>query len=99
MEVKPWCVVVGNTDDNPDIHNHMGYYRLKVGYQLGERSSAREQYNWNTGYGRDGLGVSYPITKHQFRAYTRIYGGYGESLIDYSFANARRRRANAQRSV
>ncbi|MFO5448406.1 phospholipase A [Klebsiella pneumoniae] len=88
VEVKPWYVV-GNTDDNPDITKYMGYYRLKVGYQLGEAIlSAQGQYNWNTGYGGAELGVSYPITKH-VRAYTQIYSGYGESLIDYNFNQTR----------
>lgn len=32
--------------------------------------------------------MSYPITKH-VRAYTRIYSGYGESLIDYNFNQTR----------
>lgn len=35
VEVKPWYVV-GSTNDNPDITKYMGYYRLKVGYQLGD---------------------------------------------------------------
>ncbi|MBN0437925.1 phospholipase A, partial [Pseudomonas aeruginosa] len=88
VEVKPWYVV-GNTDDNPDITKYMGYYRLKVGYQLGEAIlSAQGQYNWNTGYGGAELGVSYPVTKH-VRAYTQIYSGYGESLIDYNFNQTR----------
>ena len=50
--------------------------------------SAQGQYNWNTGYGGAELGVSYPITKH-VRAYTQIYSGYGESLIDYNFNQTR----------
>jgi hypothetical protein len=51
VEVKPWYVV-GETDDNPDITKYMGYYQLKVGYQLGDAVlSAKGQYNWNTGYG------------------------------------------------
>ncbi len=41
-----------STDDNPDITKYMGYYQLKVGYQLGDAVlSAKGQYNWNTGYG------------------------------------------------
>ncbi|EIX9086192.1 phospholipase A [Klebsiella aerogenes] len=88
VEVKPWYVV-GSTDDNPDITKYMGYYRLKIGYQLGEAIlSAQGQYNWNTGYGGAEIGVSYPITKH-VRAYTQIYSGYGESLIDYNFNQTR----------
>jgi outer membrane phospholipase A len=50
--------VVGSTNDNPDITKYMGYYRLKVGYQLGDAIlSAQGQYNWNTGYGGAELGV------------------------------------------
>lgn len=88
VEVKPWYVI-GSTDDNPDITKYMGYYQLKLGYHLGDAVlSAKGQYNWNTGYGGAELGVSYPITKH-VRLYTRVYSGYGESLIDYNFNQTR----------
>jgi phospholipase A1 len=88
LEVKPWYVV-GNTDDNPDITKYMGYYQLRVGYQLCEAVlSVKGQYNWNTGYGGAEMGVSYPLTKH-VRFYTQIYSGYGESLIDYNFNQTR----------
>ena len=88
VEVKPWYVV-GSTNDNPDITKYMGYYRLKVGYQLGDAIlSAQGQYNWNSGYGGAELGVSYPITRH-VRFYTQVYSGYGESLIDYNFNQTR----------
>ena len=88
VEVKPWYVV-GDTDDNPDITKYMGYYQLKIGYELGEAIlSAKGQYNWNTGYGGAELGLSYPITKH-VRLYTQVYSGYGESLIDYNFNQTR----------
>lgn len=88
VEVKPWYVI-GSTDDNPDITKYMGYYQLKLGYHLGDAVlSAKGQYNWNTYYGGAELGVSYPITKH-VRLYTRVYSGYGESLIDYNFNQTR----------
>ena len=88
VEVKPWYVL-GSTDDNPDITKYMGYYQLKLGYQLGEAVlSAKGQYNWNTGYGGAELGVSYPVSKH-VRLYTQVYSGYGESLIDYNFNQTR----------
>jgi phospholipase A1 len=88
VEVKPWYVV-GATDDNPDITKYMGYYQLRVGYQLGEAVlSAKGQYNWNTGYGGAEIGLSYPMTKH-VRLYTQVYSGYGESLIDYNFNQTR----------
>lgn len=88
VEVKPWYVL-GDTNDNPDITKYMGYYQLKMGYELGDFVlSAKGQYNWNTGYGGAELGVSYPVTKH-VRVYTQVYSGYGESLIDYNFNQTR----------
>lgn len=88
VEVKPWYVI-GGTSDNSDITKYMGYYQLKVGYQLGEAVlSAKGQYNWNTGYGGAEIGVSYPVTNH-VRLYTQVYSGYGESLIDYNYNQTR----------
>lgn len=88
VEVKPWYVL-GDSNDNPDITKYMGYYQLKLGYELGDWIlSAKGQYNWNTGYGGAELGVSYPITKH-VRVYSQLYSGYGESLIDYNFNQTR----------
>nr|VUD31325.1 phospholipase A1 [Raoultella sp. NCTC 9187] len=88
VEVKPWYVI-GSTDDNPDITKYMGYYRLKVGYQLGDAIlSAQGQYNWNTGYG--GAEVASAIRLPATCVfYTQVYSGYGESLIDYNFNQTR----------
>jgi phospholipase A1 len=67
----------------------MGYYRLTVGYALGESVfSAEGQYNWNSGYGGAQVGWSYPITSH-VRFYTQVFSGYGESMIDYNFKQTR----------
>lgn len=88
-EVKPWYRIPDSEDDNPDITKYMGYYQLRIGYQLGDAVlSARGQYNWNTGYGGAEVGLSYPMTKH-VRIYTQVYSGYGESLIDYNFNQTR----------
>ena len=88
VEVKPW-LKLGDNNDNPDISKYMGYYQLKLGYELDDWIfSAKGQYNWNTGYGGAELGVSYPITKH-VRVYSQLYSGYGESMIDYNFNQTR----------
>ena len=91
VDVKPWYRLneSESNDDNPDITKYMGYYRLKVGYALGDSViSMTSRYNWNTGYGAAELGWSYPITPH-VRFYTQIFNGYGESLIDYNFRQTR----------
>ncbi len=90
-EVKPWYRIKESetSDDNPDITKYMGYYRLKLGYLMGESIfSVEGTYNWNTGYGGAQLGWSYPITQH-VRFYTQLYSGYGESLIDYDHRQTR----------
>ncbi|PVZ86366.1 phospholipase A [Serratia sp. S1B] len=91
VEVKPWFRFSesGSNDDNPDITKYMGYYRLKVGYALGQSVfSVDSHYNWNTGFGGAELGWSYPITSH-VRFYTQLFSGYGESMIDYNFKQTR----------
>ncbi|MDL4913257.1 MAG: phospholipase A [Enterobacterales bacterium endosymbiont of Blomia tropicalis] len=90
-EIKPWYRIPENekNDDNPDMTKYMGYYRLKLGYMMGDNIfSVEGQYNWNTGYGGAQLGWSYPVTQH-VRFYTQLYSGYGESLIDYNHRQTR----------
>lgn len=91
VDLKPWYRLPesDSSDDNKDITKYMGYYRLKVGYALGDSViSATGRYNWNTGYGAAELGWSYPITQH-VRFYTQLFSGYGESMIDYDFRQTR----------
>ena len=90
-EVKPWYRLPESSsrDDNPDITKYMGYYRLKLGYMMGDSIFSMEgNYNWNSGFGGAQLGWSYPITEH-VRFYTQLFSGYGESLIDYDHRQTR----------
>ncbi|GKW17748.1 phospholipase A [Pectobacterium carotovorum subsp. carotovorum] len=89
VDVKPWVRFSDSQDDNPDIIKYMGHYRLRVGYVWGESVfSAEGRYNWNSGYGGGELGWSYPLTRH-VRFYTKVFSGYGESLIDYNHRQTR----------
>lgn len=91
VEVKPWYRLPesDSNDDNPDITKYMGYYRLTLGYKMGESIfSVKTHYNWNSGYGSAELGWSYPITEH-VRFYSQVFSGYGESLIDYNHRQTR----------
>ncbi|MFY3771178.1 Phospholipase A1 [Providencia manganoxydans] len=91
VDLKPWYRLPesDSSDDNKYITKYMGYYRLKVGYALGDSViSATGRYNWNSGYGAAELGWSYPITKH-VRFYTQLFSGYGESMIDYDYRQTR----------
>lgn len=91
VEIKPWYRLSESVeeDDNPDITKYMGYYRAKLGYQMGDSVfSLQGNYNWNSGYGGAELGWSYPISDH-VRFYTKVFSGYGESLIDYNHRQTR----------
>ncbi|MCW2257318.1 phospholipase A1 [Providencia alcalifaciens] len=91
VDLKPWYRLPESesSDDNKDITKYMGYYRLKVGYDLGDSViTATGRYNWNSGFGAAELGWSYPISKH-VRLYTQLFSGYGESMIDYDFRQTR----------
>ena len=89
VDVKPWIRFSDSQDDNPNITKYMGHYRLRVGYVWGDSVfSAEGRYNWNSGYGGGELGWSYPLTRH-VRFYTKVFSGYGESLIDYNHRQTR----------
>lgn len=86
LELKPWLRIKesASKDDNRDLTKYVGYYRLKVGYHLGEAViSAQGNYNWSSGYGGAELGLSYPMTQ-KVRIYVQAFSGYGESMIDYN---------------
>jgi len=89
VELKPWLRLSDNKDDNPDITRYMGHYRVRVGYLWGDSIfSAEGRYNWNSGYGGGEVSWSYPLTEH-VRFYTKVFSGYGESLIDYNHRQTR----------
>lgn len=89
VELKPWLRFSDSKDDNPDITRYMGHYRVRVGYLWGDSIfSAEGRYNWNSGYGGGEVSWSYPLTEH-VRFYTKVFSGYGESLIDYNHRQTR----------
>ncbi|OSM95845.1 phospholipase A [Lonsdalea populi] len=89
VELKPWLRFSDSKDDNPDITRYMGHYRVRIGYLWGDSIfSAEGRYNWNSGYGGGEVSWSYPLTEH-VRFYTKVFSGYGESLIDYNHRQTR----------
>lgn len=89
VDLKPWFLIPERKDDNSDITQYLGYYRVRVGDVWGDSIfSVAGHYNWNRGYGNAELGWSYPITK-QVRFYTKVFSGYGESMIDYHHRQTR----------
>lgn len=89
--LKVWYRLTNNkdTDDNPDIIRYLGHYQLSLGYILDRVTvTLQGHYNWNSGYGNAGLGLSYRVAPH-LRLYSQLFTGYGESLIDYNYKQTR----------
>ncbi|WP_277640445.1 phospholipase A [Wolinella succinogenes] len=76
-----------NGDDNPDIHNYLGYGDLKIGYLLEKHLFTATLRNNLRSKGENRgsllLDYSYPIQNHLY-FYLQYFSGYGESLIDYN---------------
>lgn len=88
IDFMPW-LQIGETEDNLDIIEYMGYYRLRTTYKWGKSTiSAEGQYNWNSGYGGINIGWSTSISPN-LDFYIQIFNGYGESLIDYNYRQTR----------
>ncbi|MGL5345378.1 MAG: phospholipase A [Plesiomonas sp.] len=86
VDLEPWVRVDSSkNDDNPDISDYLGHYRMQVGYKTGDSVYSLEgRYNWNSDKGSAQLGWSYPITP-SVRFYTQLFTGYGQTMIDYNF--------------
>jgi phospholipase A1 len=86
IRVKPWYRIPESSqeDDNPDISDYLGHYRLSLAYRAHDQVlTAQSRYNWNTNMGSLELGWSYPITR-RVRLYAQWFSGYGDTLIDYN---------------
>lgn len=86
INFKPWYRIPesSGSDDNPDITDYLGHYRLSLAYRAHDQVlTAMTRYNWNTHRGSLELGWSYPLTQ-RVRFYAQFYSGYGDTLIDYN---------------
>lgn len=72
------------TNDNPDIMDYYGYGELKLSYFSGKHMyTLMGRGNPSHGHGAVEGTYSYPLLKSAY-LYTKIFSGYGESLIDYN---------------
>jgi len=75
-------------DDNPNIENYLGYGDIHLHYLYGNNQfSTMLRYNFGAGGHQRGAAEftwSYPFfNSTNMFWYTKIFNGYGESLIDY----------------
>lgn len=72
-------------DDNPDLYRYYGYGEFYFYRQKSEGSafSGMLRGNPSTGKGAMQLDYSWPLPNKDTYFFTRVFSGYGESLIDY----------------
>jgi phospholipase A1 len=76
-------------DDNPDIDDYLGNYKLAMVYKWnGLEFSASGRQNFSTNKGSLEVGLTFPLWG-KLRGYATTYSGYGESLIDYNHSQTR----------
>ncbi|RLT99288.1 MAG: phospholipase [Ketobacter sp.] len=77
-------------DDNPNIHQYMGYFELMGTWEQNDYEfSLMIRNNLNKpNYGAVQLDASFPIWG-RLRGVIQYFNGYGESLIDYNHRNER----------
>lgn len=78
-------------DDNPDILDYMGYGELYYydKSDAGQGISAMVRFNPATERGAVQLDCSWPLANKNMFVFTRVFSGYGESLIDYNHSVTR----------
>ena len=70
--------------DNPDIMDYTGYAKLKFSYFWGQNMfTLMGRGSPKTGKGAVEATYSYPLVNGTY-LYTKVFSGYGESLIDYN---------------
>ena len=86
LGIKPW-IIVGDTDDNPDIKDFLGYGEIRAAYLWRRHSFTtllRNNLSTSDNKGAIELTWSHPLSG-VLRWYAQYYYGYGESLLDYNW--------------
>lgn len=82
--VKPW-LIVGETNENPNIEDFFGYGEFRFAYVHGRHTIAgmlRNNFKSDDNKGAVELTWSRPLSG-KIRVYAQYFYGYGESLLDY----------------
>jgi phospholipase A1 len=81
---RPWYVIKGRTEDNPDAANFIGRAELTVIHAIGEHmiyAVGKHPFN-RLKRGSLELNYVFPINGN-LRAHLQFFTGYGETMIDY----------------
>lgn len=77
-----------SNDDNPDIHDYMGYGDLQLNYLFGKNQvNLLWRNNLNTDKNRGAIQIDYStpfFNSNTTYWYIKLFSGYGESMINYN---------------
>ena len=75
-----------DTDNNPGIVDYLGHGDLQGSYRHnGHEVTALTRYNFQTNKGALQLGYAFPLLGN-LKGYVQGFAGYGQTLIDYNYA-------------
>lgn len=75
-----------SNNDNPDITDFLGHGDVQITYRdKGYEYSAMMRRNFDTRHGAIQLGLAFPLVVN-LKGYVQAFAGYGQSLIDYNYA-------------
>jgi phospholipase A1 len=88
INLKPWYRIPEDekSDNNPDIHEYLGYGELTGAYKWGGHTFSlllRNNLQTTENRGAAQIDWSFPF-REKLRWYFQYFTGYGESLIDYN---------------
>jgi phospholipase A1 len=93
LSVKPWWRIpeASDEDDNPDIHNYVGYAEFGSTYKSdNDVYDLRLFNNFRSDNNRTTVQLSYSFPlKGRLKGYVQYFDGYGESLLDYNHRTRR----------
>jgi phospholipase A1 len=75
-----------SNNDNADITDFMGHGDVRITYRdKGYEYSAMLRRNFDTNHGAVQASVAFPLVVN-LKGYVQLFSGYGQSLIDYNYA-------------
>ena len=73
-------------NDNIDITDYLGHGDLNASYRFdGHELSVTARRNFHTNHGGLQAGWAFPLSAN-LKGYVQVFSGYGQSLIDYNYA-------------
>ena len=94
LALKAWWRIPEDKDDddNPDIHQYLGYGELRLAYKWGNQTFDlmwRNNLDFDENRGAVELGWTFPLPgTDRIKGYVQYFNGYGQCLLDYKASSS-----------